>query len=736
MIPYKAGGPGNKFFSMKTMIPLWGTKGCPLLPESLRMRWEAEPVPDWVALELGLGQDSTFSALNVQAWARSNHMQLPESVKKFLINVVAMRRGSIGGIRVFVRPWPRSLDPIRLPWSSRTRNCLRGAALLSDVSRLSVLTFGDLFSIPAMGAVSVLDFACVAEAALTPAQPVLMGAEDVRDLPSRLLEAIDSLWAPQVSNQDPRFSGLLSPGYQTVFERLDQLTAEPEDPPLTEIQLGQAITALRERLTKIASVTLEVALAHFVEQITRNRGTSLEALLRRLGCDGKPPATLEEAASLLGVTRERMRQIQKRFSERLPNHPIFMPQLDAAISVIRESAPISVDRASELIRAKGISARHFHPKSLLAAAEFCGRPQPFEIDNSVGFPRVIVEKRREFERATLSVACLQAEASGATNIQEVAAELASRGQADVSEENIRRFLQDCREVEFLSEDWFWHKSGIPHRNRLRNITRKMLSVTSPIPVGEVREGVHRHYKIRGTRGLSTWPLVTPPRSVLQELYRLHPEFSIDASGLVAYVEKLEYGSELNPTEQVLFKVLRSSPSCLLDRASLARTCSELGMNPNTFSQYLSSSPVIAHIGTDMWSLRGTRVDPAAVEALRNANAASPSEKRIIDHGWTENGDLWLAVRLPELPSSFTVGIPSAIRRFVVGRDFPATDEHGLAAGTVRVNAEGASYGYGPFLARRGADADDILLVSFRLTVGTSTLRLIDDEDLEAISPDV
>jgi hypothetical protein len=60
----------------------------------------------------------------------------------------------------------------------------------------------------------------------------------------------------------------------------------------------------------------------------------------------------------------------------------------------------------------------------------------------------------------------------------------------------------------------------------------------------------------------------------------------------------------------------------------------------------------------------------------------------------------------------------------------------LAVGNVRVNVEGASYGYGPFLARRGADADDILLVSFQLTAGASTLRLIDDEELEAISPDV
>ena len=137
----------------------------------------------------------------------------------------------------------------------------------------------------------------------------------------------------------------------------------------------------------------------------------------------------------------------------------------------------------------------------------------------------------------------------------------------------------------------------------------------------------------------------------------------------------------------------------------------------------------------MWSLRGTKVDPTAVEALRVANAARPREKRIIDHGWTEGGDLWLAARLPEFSSKFVLGVPSTIRRYVSGRGFPATDELGLPAGTIHVTDEGTSHGYASFLTRRGADADDILLVAFQLTKGTATVRLIDDEELDAMSPD-
>jgi hypothetical protein len=720
---------------MQTIVPRWSTRGCPLLPESLRSLWSDEALPAWVIEELGLIHGATSASLGVEAWARCPHDVLPDSVQRFLINIVAMRRAAIADIRVFVRPWPRSLDPSLLTWSNRTRNCLEKAGILSDASRLSAISFRDLLSIPALGAVSALDFSCVAEAAFAPSHQFRdEGAAMSGDPAALLLEAIDAPWSGQVSSQDPRFSDLLATGHLTVFERLEQLTTEPEDPPIAEMQLASSLSAVRERRSRISSLLLEAALADFVEKLTGYHGSRLRALLRRLGCDGHEPATLEEAAAVLGITRERMRQIHKRFTDRLPTHPVFMPQIDAAIEILRGAAPLSTDHAALLLQAKGISAHPFHPRSLLAAAEFCRRAQPFEIETSIGVPRVIVETRREFERATLSIACRQAEASGATNIQEIAAEVGSRGYTDVEHEAIRRFLNHCVEIEFLSPDWLWYKEGIPDRNRLRNVTRKMLSVTSPINVSEVREGVHRHYKIRRTRGISSWPLVTPPRAILQELYRVHPEFSIDADGMVGSVDKLEYASELNSTERVLFDVLRSSPACLLDRSSLARSCFDSGMNPNTFSQYLTSSPVITHVGTDMWSLRGTKVDAAAVEALREANAARPNERRIIDHGWTERGELWLAARLPEDASHFVLGIPSAIRRFVVGREFPATDENGLAAGTVRVNDEGTSYGYSPFLVRRGADADDILFITFRLAEKSSLLRLIDDEELESISP--
>ena len=133
---------------------------------------------------------------------------------------------------------------------------------------------------------------------------------------------------------------------------------------------------------------------------------------------------------------------------------------------------------------------------------------------------------------------------------------------------------------------------------------------------------------------------------------------------------------------------------------------------------------------------GFEFDPAAVEALRHANALRQKEKRVLDHGWTANGQLWVAARLPSDQSgSFVFGMPGAIKRYLAGRQFAVKDDDGVDYGSIRVNDEGSSYGFSPFLRQRGADEGDILIAEFDLNRGTALLRLGDDELLEEISPE-
>jgi hypothetical protein len=297
-------------------------------------------------------------------------------------------------------------------------------------------------------------------------------------------------------------------------------------------------------------------------------------------------------------------------------------------------------------------------------------------------------------------------------------------------------LGEFSDVQFLEEDWFCHRPTNPERDRLRNVTRKILSVAAPIELGIIREGLRREYRLRGYRGVKTWSLLVPPRSVLRAYYEAHPEFILEKGDLMKAAEPLDYRVELSINDAILVDVLRSSPACVLDRASFAAECIRRSMNGNTFSMYLTYSPVVRHLGLDVWSLRGVSVDPAAVEAVRKANALRPREKRVLDYGWTPDGQLWLAARLPasQQTANLLVGVPGPIRNYLSGRQFEARDEDRVVHGSIRVNDGGTSYGFGRFLRQRGADEGDILIAEFDLTKNMALLRLGDDELLEELSP--
>ena len=89
-------------------------------------------------------------------------------------------------------------------------------------------------------------------------------------------------------------------GSGTLYERVDRLTVEPQDPPLEENELAEAIPAIINRIDQISSLRLEIAIIELVKSISHLEGKRLHALARRLGVNGKPPATLEHAARQLG----------------------------------------------------------------------------------------------------------------------------------------------------------------------------------------------------------------------------------------------------------------------------------------------------------------------------------------------------------------------------------------------------------------------------------------------------
>lgn len=104
---------------------------------------------------------------------------------------------------------------------------------------------------------------------------------------------------------------------------------------------------------------------------------------------------------------------------------------------------------------------------------------------------------------------------------------------------------------------------------------------------------------------------------------------------------------------------------------------------------------------------------------------------MLSFGWNPAGRLWIASRLPYSLVNIVVGVPGSIRRYLDERSFTALDRtSGQACGMVSVNAEGMSYGYGPFVRRSGADSQDVLYSEFDLQKDTVQLSLADEFALE------
>jgi hypothetical protein len=591
-----------------------------------------------------------------------------------------------------------------------------------------------------MGARSILDFACTLEGFLDFAFAEMSAAQSakVRDqiqVSESLLEVLDETWANWVSERDPRFSDLLPPGRGTLLERIDALTSSPDASFRALEALADAVTLVRNKIEEIEKLPLEIAMREYLHGLSGQTGHRLDALMKRLQWDGSPQREKgKEAGNQLGISRQRIQQLESKALGNRPSHSVVMPALDKAISLLSDNVPIEASDAERLIKSAKISAINFHPGSLLRVSEACRRTSPFKLERVFDKEVLVSLPDRNYSGKVFSVAQRQTTQAGVSNVTRVVDRLAADG-TEVTKEDVERILRLYDGIEFFEEGWFW----FPHlqNDAVRTISRRMLSVTTPLSIGTLREGIKRVFRFRQSSAPSKHALpLPPPRDVLAQYYRAHPEFVLHSGEKVTSVSPLSYRSELNPTDQVMVEVIRSSPAGVMDRQSFGDACVERGVNQSTFMTMATYSPVIERVGSGLWTIRGTIVDPATVEALRKENALRPREKRIVDHGWTADGLLWIAIRLPSDHDNLVFAVPGAVQRYIAGRDFSAVTEETLPCGTIRIYATGNSAGYSRFLRSQGADEGDVLLARFSLQTGQVILSVIDDDALEELSPTV
>jgi len=466
-------------------------------------------------------------------------------------------------------------------------------------------------------------------------------------------------------------------------------------------------------LRKASKAKLDAELSDFA--VLAGVGRNQRIVARHLGWDGSEGGTLQETGREYSLTRERVRQLVARVTERVKTERPFAPALDRALYFIGENLPSTAEQVEIALRSEGFTTVSLSIEGVETAAHLLGREPGFSLERSAkrrlvvpaGVENIAVEILRAARRAT--------EHWGVATVQDVAA-TAAHATADAPE-FVMRVLTARRDFEWLDKDagWFWLRS-VP-RNRVLNQMEKVFAVSPRISVTDLRAGVSRPHRMKG---------FAPPRRVLAEMCR-QIGYRSDGDVLIADPPP-EFTDALSDSEQVLANILNQNGR-VMQREALERLSLAQGLTQATLQARLSYSPIIQKLGPSVYGLRGAPVTPGLVDAL----APPKTRSRVLkDYGWTRNGMIWVAFRLSaSMLSSGVFHVPAAMRKHLLG-EFQLFTVDGARIGKL-VIAETGSWGLTPLYSRRGGEIGDPLVLVFDLAERRANAMIGDESAIENLS---
>jgi hypothetical protein len=712
--------------------PAWGERGCPLAPRAFRLGWATSRVPALLEEALGFGP-ICWTDLGVDIWARTTAD--PALIKNAVIEAVALTfrtdaRRAVADRPVIGMPSPAVLDVRAVPLRVRTSNaiCTEESRRGSDLS-LS-LTVDQFMRLRNVGIASILDYGCTMESALNAISADGATTAPASDIQELWTKYQNQPWANRIYSRDPRFTRILK---GTLDYPLRHLPGPPSGRRVAMIE--DALKQARPLAKAIARLDLNAQLIGYMKALG---GTHhLSGLIARFGFAGEPPCTLREAAEKVGVTRERIRQIESKFlrlQAKAQPRP-FMPALEKALERLEHWAPLAASVATERLSTESIAANSFSIESVLSAAKFLGFKPTIELIGESGASAVVKANSGSPSKEALRLVLLKVRSHagrGIANTTDVQVELSEQGH-EVSLDVIKSMLAAVPEIRVL-DDWFWDVvSGDNGRHKIVNLTYKILSVNSPLSLQSLREGMRRYARFRGRSA-------PPPLAVLEAFYRSRPDFKIDEQRRVRAVTKLPATYYLTDVESQMIRILRTAPNALMDRNTFVEACHAARINLATVSSATSYDPCLERVAPNVWAPRGTGVSPIVLEEFRREHGWRNTPSNDVETGWSRDGWPWWTFRVTGvlLAARGAATAPSSIRS-ILGRDYDCFTDSGQHCGVVHANGGSPFvWGWAGFFGVAGVDVGDYVRASFDIANRKAFLEVGGSELLEGqvhVDPD-
>lgn len=694
---------------------MYPRRDAPLLPPALAPFIGAERVHPRTIAAYGLPTDLRLADLDQRVW---NEFP-PESVTALADEVLVATRNAIPSLRGSSQLVP--IDTSGVGLSTRSRNLMFRAGVLGS-PWLNNAELGFLLEEQGMGPKALLEI-LVAGSLLEPPEGPPTGAAPAPAPEGKrsraVMKAADTLrrkrWSGDITRLDPRLGADVRSLHEEAdtareaAELLSEMTFEPAEARSKARELKELV-ARAERLRR---ATLTDELGELLDALLPSAKPShLRAIDLRLGLSGELPRTLGAAGENVGLTRERVRQVEQRFREAVSDARPWMPALDRTLAQVRELIPARAADVERSLVEKELLGGPLPLEALIRTARAFARDPGFDVAPALGIAHASDETLPSIDVGVLARKLTTH--WGASTIDALHDALGEQTGEPIDPRAMRLMLEAVPGFEWLDDEcnWFWVRGT--SRNRLLNTVEKIMSVAGSITISELRDGVGRWYRMDGFR---------PPRDVLARLCVQSGSYRRDG-------ELIMEGPQTPRWEDVLGTIERTMADVLFEHGPVMRrddferlVVDERGINRSSFYVYLGYSPILARYAPGVYGLRGARVTAAAVDAMIPTRSR---RQRLLDHGWTSDGRIWIAYRLSTAAiAGGVLSVPAALKGILRG-SFLLKTEHSVPIGTL-VAKDGHIWGVGPFFRRWGVEEGDFVVVTVTLNEQQATVLAGTDE---------
>lgn len=346
------------------------------------------------------------------------------------------------------------------------------------------------------------------------------------------------------------------------------------------------------------STTLEKDLSSFVLTVKKPRDRKV--IISYLGWDGRGKKRLQAVADEFGITRERVRQIAKKFEGKFKRNErsniADLPALERALSFIEGNTPALAFKVESKLAESKITKREFKVEGIMTAAEFMGREIPFRVVKvkKVDMKRIVISAEDvSHVKPIIRLARKDIKFRGAASVSDIAQRVYGESFSKDTKNFITVVLSSLNYFQWLDRkgEWFWfHTSS---RNLMIKKIKKILSVAKRITISDIHDGIKKSSRVRG---------VVPPTDVLLELCRQNTWCSVEDDMVIAD-PKENFKRSLSGCERELIEIFEEHGS-IMARSELKRICTDRGKGFLSTEQFLSDSPILKNYEPDVYGLIG------------------------------------------------------------------------------------------------------------------------------------